>query len=351
MAGTSEVKTRIGKLGLDLVERPVRMSIFLSLPIAVVLTVFISGISIWNSAMVKRDMISIMTDTGRAYFEQIMITRIWNARHGGVYVEVKGDIKPNPYLVDPEREIVTVQGRTYTKINPAFMTRQISGISQERGLYKFHITSLNPLNPGNRPDTWETEMLKSFEAGVGEGYLFEEGAKVFRYMAPLIVTGECLRCHAKQGYKLNDVRGGISVTFPSDRHEKAYFDHARTDTVLFFIMGAICLVIVVLMFWFFSVRFGKSILREVEAKKLDSAMMMANAAAHELRQPMTVVSGLSELVEDRVKNGEDVSEYVAVIVDQCARMNDIIEKMVSVTSYKTKTYDEYTEIFDIDPNK
>jgi diguanylate cyclase (GGDEF)-like protein len=33
----------------------------------------------------------------------------------------------------------------------------------------------------------------------------------FRYMAPLYVESECLQCHAKQGYNLGDVRGGISV--------------------------------------------------------------------------------------------------------------------------------------------
>jgi len=40
------------------------------------------------------------------------------------------------------------------------------------------------------------------------------GTDSFRYMAPLITTESCLQCHAKQGYQVGDIRGGISVTFP-----------------------------------------------------------------------------------------------------------------------------------------
>jgi len=35
-------------------------------------------------------------------------------------------------------------------------------------------------------------------------------------MAPLWVERSCLKCHAKQGYKENDLRGGISVTIQAD---------------------------------------------------------------------------------------------------------------------------------------
>jgi diguanylate cyclase (GGDEF)-like protein len=35
-------------------------------------------------------------------------------------------------------------------------------------------------------------------------------------MAPLYVEQECLQCHGQQGYKIGDVRGGISVSFDID---------------------------------------------------------------------------------------------------------------------------------------
>lgn len=36
----------------------------------------------------------------------------------------------------------------------------------------------------------------------------------YRYMAPLITEENCLKCHARYGYQLGDIRGGISVVLP-----------------------------------------------------------------------------------------------------------------------------------------
>jgi diguanylate cyclase (GGDEF)-like protein len=40
-------------------------------------------------------------------------------------------------------------------------------------------------------------------------------------MVPLLVEQSCLKCHSKQGYKLGDIRGGISVTFDITDVEKS----------------------------------------------------------------------------------------------------------------------------------
>jgi diguanylate cyclase (GGDEF)-like protein len=101
-------------------------------------------------------------------------------------------------------------------INPAYMTRQISEIAKEKDGVQFHITSLNPLRPENKPTEIETEFLKAFEAGETEkGMFIQEGTKTsYFYMAPLVTEKACLQCHAKQGYVESDVRGGISITSP-----------------------------------------------------------------------------------------------------------------------------------------
>jgi len=80
------------------------------------------------------------------------------------------------------------------------------------------MTSLNPINTRNKPDPWEEEALKAFEAGKANkhGVFQMEGDRdsYFRYMAPLKVQESCLKCHAKQGYKVGDIRGGLTVTYP-----------------------------------------------------------------------------------------------------------------------------------------
>jgi diguanylate cyclase (GGDEF)-like protein len=146
-------------------------------------------------------------------FNSIVMTRKWNASYGGVYVEKKPGVESNPYLENPD--IRTVDGKVYTKINPASMTRQISEFAGREGLFTFHITSLKLLNPNNAPDKFETEALQRFEKGEMEVFREEKqnGRNYFRYMAPLHISKECLQCHAKQGYTFGDIRGGISVTF------------------------------------------------------------------------------------------------------------------------------------------
>ncbi|NJD56037.1 MAG: diguanylate cyclase [Nitrospirae bacterium] len=149
----------------------------------------------------------------RSLFHSIVITRKWNAAHGGIYVEKKDGMTSNPYLADPD--IKTTDGRLFTKKNPALMTREISEYAEQEGLFRFRITSLNPLNPDNKPDAFEEKALKLFEQGEKEAFQTEqlEGKTYFRYMAPLFVEHACLTCHAVQGYRMGQVRGGISVTF------------------------------------------------------------------------------------------------------------------------------------------
>ncbi|MCP4338000.1 MAG: PAS domain S-box protein [Desulfobulbaceae bacterium] len=171
----------------------------------------------WNVYDQKQAKNLIAFQTARAFFDQIVITRSWNARHGGVYVPVNEHTQPNTYLEDQFRDLTTAQNVSLTKINPAFMTRQISEMSFESKLgVRFHITSLNPIRPGNEALDWEKNWLQSFERGKTErGKFLTVGSEsFFRYMAPLSVTDNCLKCHAKQGYKKGDIRGGISVTLP-----------------------------------------------------------------------------------------------------------------------------------------
>jgi hypothetical protein len=48
-------------------------------------------------------------------------------------------------------------------INPAHMTRQISEITEQKGIFCFNITSLKPVNPNNKSDDWEREQIIKFE--------------------------------------------------------------------------------------------------------------------------------------------------------------------------------------------
>lgn len=165
-------------------------------------------------AIRSRDLIREETlNRARADFSNIVLVRRWNASYGGIWVEKRPGVQSNPYLKNPDMQ--GVDGKVYTQKNHALMTREISEIASRSDGLKFHITSLRPLNPGNRPDERERQALLAFKEGEKERSWDEQigGRRRFRYMAPLVVEESCLACHAEQGYKLGDIRGGISVSF------------------------------------------------------------------------------------------------------------------------------------------
>jgi diguanylate cyclase (GGDEF)-like protein len=191
-------------------------------PVIIVIAVWVLlvGISFWwNLENAKEEQKRATFQTSRDYFKLLVLTREWNAGHGGVYVPVTDDTPPNPYLEDPLRDIQISEDLTLTKENPAFMTRQLSEIAAKKEGVKFHITSRKPIRPENEPTQWEERALEAFEGGIKEVGEFVKTQSYFSfyYMAPLRAKEECLRCHLKQGYKEGDIMGGISVSLPNVR--------------------------------------------------------------------------------------------------------------------------------------
>ena len=183
-------------------------------PLAILWTLLLICSLIWNHRNATEQVMELVRVQARTAYEKDVLYRFWNSSHGLVYVPISGDTPPNPYLKVPERDIFTPSGTPLTLMNPAYMTRQANELGEVRlGIYG-HLTSLMPLRPANAPDAWEREALIAFENGVQEiNHLGELGGKqVMRLMRPLLVEQECIECHAQQGYKVGEIRGGISVS-------------------------------------------------------------------------------------------------------------------------------------------
>ena len=168
----------------------------------------------WNLFVIQRQVLELSTSQGREVFLMMDAMRLWNARHGGVYAKQTAETPPNPYLDVPDRDVETRGGVRLTLLNPAYMTRQVTAAVRELTGVQVHMTSLKPINPGNQADPWEAAALRDFERGARErAALVDQNGRTFaRFMAPLVTRQACLDCHAKQGYKVGDIRGGISVT-------------------------------------------------------------------------------------------------------------------------------------------
>lgn len=150
----------------------------------------------------------------RILYKQILLTRQWVSDHHGLFLVKTSDVKENPFLSNSM--IKADDGTVFVKRNPAMVTRELSEYAAESGFCWFRITSLNPVNPANKPDKFEKKALLQFEQGIKEidAVTNSPDGRIHRYIAPLEVQDSCLDCHAEHGYKTGDIRGALSITVP-----------------------------------------------------------------------------------------------------------------------------------------
>jgi two-component system, chemotaxis family, sensor kinase Cph1 len=166
----------------------------------------------------REDTIKQATLEARVYNSLNLQYRRWGARFGSAYAHTD-KVASNPHLAVPERDVKTESGQSLTPINPAYMTRMVfEGIRKgsENPIIS-RLMSLNPLNPANRPTAWELETLRLFEnreIRERSRLLTIDELPYLQFMAAFITEESCLKCHAHQGYKVGDVRGGMSIAIP-----------------------------------------------------------------------------------------------------------------------------------------
>ncbi len=149
-------------------------------------------------------------------YKSMLITRQWNSNHNSVYVKQHDGLQVNPYL--KQNHLITKNNELLIRINPAWMTRQISELLNKNSDYMYKITSLQPINPNNAPDNFERIALNYFEKNKDTKYFTKFSDNKFNFMGALKVKPSCLSCHAEQGYKVGDIRGGLRISIPLDAY-------------------------------------------------------------------------------------------------------------------------------------
>ena len=158
----------------------------------------------------------ILFQQASTLFNNIVTMRKWSSDHGAVYVKAQEGIEPNPYLLN--NHYYTKKNKLLIKINPAWMTRQISELSNQREKFYFKITSLNPINPKNLPDEFEKFALEELKKDKNKEFYTRIQNDRYNLMGSLKVESSCLECHKTQGYKIGDVIGGLRTSVPIDNY-------------------------------------------------------------------------------------------------------------------------------------
>ncbi|MBF0529738.1 MAG: diguanylate cyclase [Deltaproteobacteria bacterium] len=282
----------------------------LSLVVCIFVIGIFMGLIIRTNSLINNQILS----QARAHFNGIMLTRRWNAAYNGVFVRKTEGVVSNPYLENPD--IQTANGDIYTKKNPALMTREISQYAEKAGDFRFHITSLRPINPGNKPTEFESQALAAFENGEKElQETISSGERsIFTYMAPLRVEEGCLVCHAKQGYKIGDIRGGISVSFDvTDMHRNMSF-----NKFAIILLSALTLFVLIGVIYWHVLRLSKKLIK-----------------AYQVIEQMSVTDELTQIYNRRffhIKLNEEITRakryrhclsLILVDLDHFKKVNDI----------------------------
>lgn len=294
-----------------------RSTLLLTVGVAAMLiwTAMIACLLAWNWHIASRHAEELAKKEARIHFNKDLAFRKWATRHGGVYVPSDERTPPNPGLAHiPERDIETPSGKKLTLMNPAYILRQTMAEYAEIYGVKGKITSLKLINPMNAADAWETAALRQFDQGLNEISEFSEidGKPYLRLMGALKVEQGCLRCHDSQGYKVDEVRGGVSVTVAMQPYLDDVSAGIRESLLplgLIWLLGLATTTVLLLQV---RDRLIEQNLAEAEQQRKNAEIARANAdlsrfaevSAHHLMEPARRLTSYAQRLRARLSGSE-----------------------------------------------
>lgn len=319
-----------------------RRRLLLPLGLGLLWLLFLLVLAIWSVRSERVHVTSMAEREAQAFFQQVVITRAWNAAHGGVYVLATPESPSNPYLKDEDRTVETVQGLLLTKINPAYMTRQISTIAKDAHAVQFHITSLDPIRPENHADEWESHALREFNKGLKNKFemVTTDNGQFFRYMAPLYSEQRCMRCHADYGHVGKKILGGISVTFaaaPLIETRKSAVAQTHVAFTLIFLVGFIGICS--------STYLVLKKREEAEKANQTKSVFLANMS-HDMRTPLNGIMGMTELMQKKGL-GQTQNRYAEMVRHSAWTLLEIIKDITDFSRLESGRLELAEAPFDI----
>lgn len=187
----------------------------------------------------------------QAIYQMIVVTRQW--------------VADNRDAVDPV---------------PAVVTKELAKYADHMATFKFHITSNKLVNPENAPNNFEKYALKKIEnenlSEYADVHIDDNKNKFYRYAAPLYINKSCLACHDDQDYRIDDVRGLISIIFPLEEMESSIASSNKITSYAV-IIGLIILIV--------SISFSIYIL---VIRHLSTLQKAADAMRHGIREETNI---------------------------------------------------------------
>lgn len=145
-----------------------------------------------------------------------------------------------------------------------YVIREISDIITESDRqYSFKFATINPLNPVNKANQFETEKINDFRSGKlkdqWRGFISTPQGSSYVIMTPIVVDGHCLRCHGDPGmateeqrrrygtssgynWKEGEIIGANTVYVPAD----VPIENARKALLIFSVAYSVFFLLIIL---------------------------------------------------------------------------------------------------------
>jgi len=237
----------------------------------------------------------------------------------------------------------------------------IGVIFAEKNGYKIRYVNTNPRNSLNEPDLFEAEVLEKFRGDEALTSYWEltkdEGRRYFRYITPMRIDESCLECHGepvgeldisgypKEGMKIGDLAGAISITMPTNIQDQAIVFNMFWQCITFTLLIIVC---VLAIYYFVNRRVTNPIehleqaVKQVGKGNLDINLEYFNAA-EELedlayhfdsmaKQLKELYSDLEHKVEERTIELEKANEQLQIKQAQLEKVNALLKED---SQYKT----------------
>ncbi|MFK5975686.1 MAG: DUF3365 domain-containing protein [Sulfurovum sp.] len=195
-------------------------------------TVLISLFLVWGIIQSYNHATDLAFIEAQSSIKKDLAFRRWLSSHGGVYVPITKKTPPNKYLTNiPNRDITSNYGDKLTLMNPAYALRQMMNDYSKLHGIKSKITSDALLNPDNAPDKWERKALKVILKSKKTFWEIShiDNKEYIRLFEPIFTKKSCLKCHADQGYKVGELRGGISIAIDIAPYDNMVEEHIKLN--------------------------------------------------------------------------------------------------------------------------
>lgn len=267
-------------------RRPIKLTLIYTLPFITTLVILTAFLTVWSIHKHKEEQIRELTETGRALSRQIT--------------------------------------DNISNINNPLIS---SFIANNNKAITFNLLNLDNIKDSNNPlrhnDSMETYNIKN-----------SGNSRVFQYQKKI-----------SQLEKNKDYL--LSIEIPMELSDKIHRDKIERDILSFITIGIFSVIFITFTVWRLSKRISSGIDKEMEESRLRALIELAGATAHEMRQPLAIIIGFSDLLRDKIERGENTEEDIKIIKEQCLRMDDIIKKMLNITHYKTIRYTDGLKILDL----